>query len=288
MERLDGKTSVKLEFGKKKTATVLSASCWHYGNQSVSEEGIHNFLTKAKKHPWIHHGDMVEGITRKDVRFSIDEHKDSLLDSANMAIESIKKARKTCIGVIKGNHDDTPSKEIGDLADFIAVHAGVKYLTATCFVRYKCPKGTATGFYAHGSGGSNPRSGDPERKQLNRQIWLRNLLSQFKADICGIGHTHHFIVTPPCSEERLCIGDEANIKRRPVSTRPGWYYAAPSMFQSYNLHADVGNYAEMKLYGATAMGWIETVFNQDGTIGCVREVYHTGVTKQEWTPRIVG
>ena len=282
------RVQAKLNFGKKKTATVLSTSCWHYGNPSVSEEGIHNFIKKAKKHSWLHHGDVVEGITRCDKRYSQDEHKDSLLYSASMAASTLQKANKTCIGLIKGNHDETPSREIGDLAEHVAIMGQVPYLSATCFIKFVCPNGKATGFFGHGSGGSNPKSGDPERKQLNRQIWLRNQLQQFDADICGIGHTHRFTVTPPCSEEKLNWGDEKNVGRKPVMIKPTWYYTAPSMFTTYDLHADAGNYAEMAMYGATDIGWIETVFNEDGTIPCIREVYSTGVTKQEWYPRIVG
>ena len=282
------RNDVKLNFGKSKTATVLAASCWHYGNPSVSEEGIHKFIQRAKKQQWLHHGDLIEGITSKDRRFSVDEHKDAILDCVNMAIETLKKAPKTCIGLLKGNHDDTPSKDIGDLSEFMAHMAGVPYLSATCFLKFIAPKGESTGFFAHGSGGSNPRAGDPERRYLNRQMWLRNMLSQFEADIAGIGHTHRFTVTPPCSEEKLMFGDEENVTRTPVKTKPGWYYTCPSMFTTYDLHADKSNYAEMKLYGATDIGWIEMVFNQDASIGCVREVYSSGVTKQEHYPKVVG
>jgi predicted phosphodiesterase len=279
---------VKLEFGKKKTTTVISTSCWHYGNPSVSQEGIHKLITKCKKHQWLHHGDIIEGITKGDRRHAQDEHKDSLLYEMQQAAATIEKANQSCIGLIKGNHDETPSTEVGDVVEDISIRAKVPYLSATCYLNFIAPKGKATGFFAHGSGGSNPRAGDPERKLINRQVWLRNLLSQFDADICGIGHTHRFTVTPPCYEEKLTIGDEANVKREPILTRPTWYYTAPSMFTTYDLHADTSNYAEMKLYGATDIGWIETVFNEDGTIPCIREVYSTGKTKQEWYPRVVG
>ncbi len=278
----------KLNFGKKKVATVLSTSCWHYGNPSISTEGIGNFLKRAKNHAWIHHGDLVEGIMKNDSRYEAGAHKDTLLYTMSMASQEIRKAAGTCIGLIKGNHDDTPSKSVGDVAEKIAIDAGVPYLTATCFINFLAPKGKSTGFFAHGSGGSNPKAGDPERRQLNRQIWLRNQLSQFEADICGMGHTHRFTVTPPCAEEKLCWGDNNNVGRKPIQTRPTWYYTAPSMFTTYDLHADASNYAEMKLYGATDIGWIETDYEKDGSIPCVREVYSTGKVKQEWYPRVVG
>jgi len=279
---------VKLNVNKKGTSTVLATSCWHFGNPSVSQEGIHNFLKKAKKHQWIHHGDVIEGITRGDRRFNQDEHKQTIADAIFTASESLKTANKTCIGLIKGNHEATPSNDFGDISEFIARSAGIPYLGAIAYIKYKTKGGESTALYAHGNGGSNPRTGDPERKYLNRQIWLRNLLAQFEADIKGIGHTHRSIVTPPCYEERLSFGDLDNVKREPVLAKPAWHYAAPSMFTTYDLHADTSNYAEMALYGATDIGWIEKVFDSDGQIACIREVYSTGKTKQEHYPRIVG
>ena len=279
---------IKLNYNNKKTATVLAASCWHYGNPSVSEEGIHKFMQRAKNKQWLHHGDLIEGIMRSDRRFSADEHKDAILDCVEMAVQTLKKAPKTCLGLLKGNHDETPSKEIGDVSEFMARMAGVPYLSATCFLRFLSLKGSSTGFFAHGSGGTNPRAGDPERRYLNRQTWLRNYLSQFEADIGGMGHTHRFTVTPPCSEEKLVYDADGELKRKPIKTKPSWYYTCPSMFTTYDKHADSSNYAEMKLYGATDIGWIEIVFNEDASIGCVREVYASGVTKQEHYERIVG
>ena len=279
----------KLDFGKKKTATMLSISCTHIGNPSVDKEGVHKFMTKAKRYPWIHHGDIIEGIVRTDKRWSVDEHKDNLLTCMTQGAQMLSRANKTCIGVIKGNHDQTPSKEIGDVAEYIANQAKVPYLTAVCFVKFLCPGGSATGFFAHGSGSTNQLAGEPERRMVNKRIWLRNRLSQFDADLKGMGHVHKFIVAPPCYEEKLSINySEDNVKRRPSLTRPSWHYAAPSMFKTYDVHADTSNYGEMALYGATDLGWVETVFNRDGTIACMREVYSSGKVKQEHYASIVG
>jgi hypothetical protein len=279
---------IKLEFGKKKTATMLATSCWHFGNPSISKEGISNFIKKAKKHPWIHHGDIIEGITKGDRRFSIEEHKMVLLDAVDIAIGELEKANKTCVGLLKGNHDQTPSTDIGDVSEFIAVRSKVPYLTATAFLKVIGQTGHSIGFTGHGTGGSNPKAGEPERKDVTRKIWLRNLLGQFTCDWGGIGHTHRFTVAEPCYEEKLTFGDDGNVRREPELVKAGWYYTAPSMFTTYDLHADTSNYAEMQLFGATDIGWIEMVFNRDGQIGCIREVYATGKVKQEHYPRIVG
>jgi hypothetical protein len=278
---------VRLNYNRSGTAKLLATSCWHYGNRSVSDEGIHRFLQVAKKHPWLHHGDIIEGIMRSDRRFSIEEHKDTVVTAMGYAIDSLGRAKKTCVGLLKGNHDETPSKEIGDVSEYIANSAGVPYRGGICWLDIRGQKGQSRGVFAHGSGGSNPYAGEPERRQLNREIWLRNRLQSFDVDIAGIGHVHRFITCPPCAEEKLSI-NAGDLKRLPVVTRPVWYYAAPSMFKTYSLHADTTNYAEMKLYGATDIGWIEMVFDRDGKCACIREVYGSGKIKQERYPRIVG
>lgn len=270
-----------------KWVTVLATSCWHRANPAMHIEGVMRFIERAKKHPWKHHGDGVEGVLAGDKRFAIDEHKEPLLDAIKWTAGTIESARKTCIGYILGNHDYTPSKEIGDVGEYIAMCAGVPYLTATCFIRFQAPEGECVGFFCHGTGTAQYRTGEPERKTANRQVKLRDILKPFHADICGMGHMHTSIVTPPCLEERLTVDDDDKVKRRPVIVRPNWYYAAPSMFMTYPDDKPGTNYAEMRIYPAKDLGWIEYDIGRDGTIYCVREVYETGETKMEHEPTVV-
>ena len=266
-------------------ATILAGSCWHIGNDAVHIKGINNFLAKAKKHSWILHGDVIEGVTPFDKRYEKDAHEASLVSTIQKAADLIKEAQSNCIGLLKGNHEDAPSKTFGDVAEDIAMRAGVPYLTATCFIKFVCPAGQFTGFFAHGNGSANYRTGEPERKKSNKQIKLRDILKDFHADICGMGHLHKSISTAPCSELRLSVGEDNTVKRRPIVTRPGWFYAAPSMFKTYNGHKS--NYGEMKIFPAVDLGWIEFDVNRQGEILEIREVNEEGVTLETTRPTVI-
>ena len=266
---------------KAKKTTLMATSCWHYGNPAIHEEGVAKFLKKAKKYSWIHHGDVIEGITPYDKRFEKDAHEMSLMNSVQIAAGKIEEAQSSCIGLIKGNHESAPSKDIGDVSEDMAMRAGVTYLSATCFLRFICPDGDFTGFFCHGNGSANYRTGEPERKKVNKSVKLRQILQMFNADICGMGHLHTSIATAPCEEMKLSIDEDMQVKRRPFVTRPGWYYAAPSMFKTYN--GMDSNYAEEKIFPANSIGWIEYDVSRAGEILCIREVDENGKTIDETT-----
>ena len=80
---------------KAKKTTVMATSCWHYGNPAIHEEGVAKFLKKAKKYSWIHHGDVIEGITPYDKRFEKDAHEMSLMNSVQIAAGKIEEAQSS-------------------------------------------------------------------------------------------------------------------------------------------------------------------------------------------------
>ena len=275
----------KFEY-KNEYTTVMAASCWHLGNPSVHMEGIDRFMEKAQSHDWIHHGDIIEGITPSDRRFEHGEHTAALLSTIDDAVDKVKEAASSCIGIIQGNHEATPSREIGDIAETISMRSGVTYLSDVTFIEFECPDGTFTGFFAHGNGTANYRIGEPERKAVNKQIKLRQILQSFNADICGMGHLHKSITTAPCAEMRLSMQDMV-VKRRPVVVRPGWYYATPSMFKTYDQDLTHGNYGSRSLFPAVDIGWIEFDISRSGEIKCLREVDEKGSTLEERTITVV-
>ena len=95
-----------------------------------------------------------------------------------------------------------------------------------------------------------------------------------------MGHMHQSIVAPAVDEYKL-TSVNGTIKRRPVTTRQGWYYAAPSMFTTYPPDASYPSYAEMKIYPATDLGWIEIVVNDKGEIQAIEEYYDNGDLRAE-------
>jgi hypothetical protein len=278
--------TTKLEFGKKKQVKLLATSCWHIGNPAVSQKCIGKFIEKAKKHQWIHHGDIIEGITPDDRRFEAESHSATIMKCMESASEYIKRASKTCVGLVLGNHEHTPSTKIGDISETMARWGEVPYLSAVAFLNWKCPKGKFTHFVCHGNGSANYRTGEPERRRINKKIKLRSILDSFEADLKGMGHMHQSISVSPCEEKKLCVVD-GKLDRHPVQVRSGWAYAAPSMFKTYNEKVQQTNYGELKIFPANDIGWIEVIVNDNGTIDRILEVNESGDVVEETIKTIV-
>jgi len=276
----------RIKFPRSGPATILAGSCWHIGQPAVHWDGIALFMERAKQHTWIHHGDIIEGIMAGDKRFSVKEHGDAITNCCTKASEIISEASKTCIGLLQGNHEAAPSRSMGDLAELIALNARVPYLQTTCAAKLLCPNGELTAFWAHGNGSAMYKTGEPERKKANRKVKLRDILAGFDFDLVGMGHLHRGIITPPCFEMKLNLMG-GKVKRRPVETRSGWYYAAPSMFRTYNTETGHGNYGESALYPSTDIGWCEVVVNRDGSVAALRRVDEDGNTIEEVEEEVV-
>ena len=275
------------------TASVLYTACWHIGNNALCEEGIDTFLKKAQKSPWVHLGDICEAIMPSDPRFSIQEHDNPVLAQQEFAAKKMKTAKKNLWVLIPGNHDIKLSSKIGgvvphilELMGYNEVQKKEQFLTYSCFMRIHCPKGICETFLSHGGSTASYSSGEAERISINKKVRLRNILRRFSADVRGIAHMHNTIISPPVYMLKLLpVGKQ--VKRRPVAEKPGWCFACPSMFKTYDDTATHGNYAEAKLYNPTDIGWIEVVLNRDGTVKCIRQILEDGRIKQELEPTVV-
>ena len=277
-------------FGKhKKRIELVSWQDLHIGNSAFHDECFNSMVKRAKTRPNIGLGDFIEAIAPDDPRFAIGEHSDTLLEEIAYASKMIAPLAKTCIGVIPGNHEDKAARKIGfvveDICGRVKDKTGIvlQHLSDTCYIDFKCPDGTFRGFFAHGGSNTNPRSGEPERRQVNKKIWLRNYLYDFDAYLKGIGHGHKCIVAEPVMEHKLTVSD-GRVKRRPVPIIPGWHYMGPYMFRTYDQDASTGNYAERQLYRSTSIGWVEPVINRDGTIPMMRHMGDDGSVLNEYVP----
>lgn len=287
-------TSRELDFGKSKIAVVNFTACWHEGNQAMHEEGLELMLNGFRKRsePWIQLGDILEAIIPFDPRYAVDEHKITFVNEVSAVIGHVSLAAETCWGLVTGNHEARASRQLGDITqlvcDGVKLGTGVKlqHLSNVCNMEINCPKGICRGFFAHGAMTANFKSGDADRIELNRKKKLRDYLRRFDANLKGIAHGHRTIIAEPIAEEKLGAKG-GKMKREPVTVVEPWCFAAPSMFKVYDEKSTVGNYAEMALYDPTDLGWIQVVFERDGSIPCIRQMLETGEIKEEVKPKVV-
>lgn len=265
-------TSVKLASKE----TVLFQSCAHIGNPNVHLEGLNLFFERARKHKWVQLGDFIESIMPGDPRFNVSEHTEATLSCIDTAIKYTQKARRTCVGLIVGNHEYKLSAKIGNVTEQIANGASVPYGGHTLAIHFHTAKNATSTLCAHGAGNIGSRTVEAERNDANNKIKLRSILRPFEFDLKVIGHFHRIIVAEPVAENRLSVNAMLESKRRPVLTRPEWCVACPSLFSNYHI-GGIGSYAEAKLYPPTDMGWMEVDF-RDGLVEVVRAVNESGET----------
>lgn len=216
---------------------------------------------------WIGQGDLVEAILPSDKkRFSISTHTEPILKSCRKIADEIKIYSSNCLGQLMGNHEHAASSETGNIMDHnICAIAGVPYLGMTAFITLKFPFGCKTLFAAHGARSNIQRNPNPLRRDVARKMALINLLADYEADIKGVGHWHTEIVVPPIEETALTLKG-SRIKLRPRKWTPAWHYSLPAMFKSFTEQEDFPSYAERMLLKPTSLGWLESIYEEDGTI----------------------
>jgi hypothetical protein len=265
------------------TIEILACSCSHYGNPGFDADAHSLFIERAKKQPWVHHGDSIESILPGDKRHNVDEHKATVLDQAMEYADLIAPAAKTCIGMNMGNHEYSVSKLIGNISLLISKQAGIPYLGYSARVDLLSPSGICRAFFAHGARNNTARAGDPELRTTRREINLRKLFEPYDADLCGCGHFHRHIVTPAVDVEKIgAVNGKMEFVPKPFDNK--WHYSAPSFFKGYE-EGDMPSYGELFMYGPTHIGWIGIIMNRDGTIAAIREYYGSGKQRNEYTRR---
>lgn len=272
----------------KDVTTLVWTGDWHLGDPTCVPKCVEACMTRIvdRKLPWIHGGDACEMITPKDKRSDVQviQEGGTVLSQISQAVEWIKAGRKTCIGLIGGNHEDTVSKEIGDVSQKIASDAGVPYLTQTAFVRLELPKGKCDVFITHFIPGLHYKAGSPDRIAANQAIRLRDLTRKFYADLKLAAHIHKFICAAPTYEQCLYLEQSGKVQDAPKSYNPFWHVVCPSMKRTY---IETRNWAQGRLCNPTNIGWAEIDIRADGQIQEVRHVGADGKTVETVKPFVL-
>lgn len=278
---------IQLRFTKRrKTEEIIYGACWHLGNPNIHSEGIAKFIERAQKQIWFHDGDLVEGILPFDKRFDVGEHEDSLLSSRDDAEMIVRKASKTCAGLIRGNHDDKASRIVGDIVESVANSAGVDYLGYIAYLNFMCDDcSVCRCLVGHGTGTMNYNSDVPERDEANRKQRLRRKYKRFEADVVAIAHYHRPIVSEPIDIMTGCVEDD-ELKLRPVTEQDKWIVACPSMFKNYGEGISL-SYAEAMHLPPQPLGWMGIVIDSNGNVPAIREYDQDGALVQEYEKKVI-
>jgi len=203
--------------GKDSVLYVLSDT--HIGHPNTDMRLLQRHIDEIREHeaPWIHLGDWVDAIAADDRRFSIEDHRMSVVESYLDMEELFNPIIPSCLAVLRGNHGSKWSKMEGDMIKIIARRWGVPYLGYQGFLVFNSIKI----FMHHGAGGGRKRGA----KTIRLNEW-----SQFiEADMYLQGHTHTYV---QFTDEKIM----------PNNRRKTRYYGnTPGYIRSYRGH---DNYVE--------------------------------------------
>ena len=177
--------------GPHKTLYVLGDTHLGHPNTDLSKIERHIREIYLSEAPWVHLGDWVDAISADDKRFSISDHRTSVVESYLDMEELFNSIAHQCEGVLRGNHGSKWSKQEGDMIRVIARKWGVEYLGYQGFLIFNKTKI----FMHHGAGGG--------RKRGAKAIRLKEWMEQREAELYLQGHTHAYM---QFTEPRVVMG----------------------------------------------------------------------------------
>ena len=205
---------------EQETIYVISDTHIGHRNSNLKLLRKHIDLIKETQAPWLHLGDWVDAISPDDRRFSIEDHRDSVVASYDISEDMFKPIMQQNIAILRGNHGSKWSKREGDELRRMAKRHNIQYLGYCGFVTVKLKGKSYKIWLHHGAGGGRKRGA----KTIRLNDW-----SQFvEADLYLQGHTHTYVAFP-------------DTKLTTSKKRLRWYANAPGYIDSYTGH---DNYVE--------------------------------------------
>lgn len=251
----------------------------HLGKLGADVDGFIKFL--ETKYPKFLVGDLIEGIAPTDKRYSQSEHGGFSITKALSELEAILKQYNTTIwGVMKGNHEETLFKTIGNFYEEpiklptgklavggICSRTDIRYMGDMAYIvlKYKGKQLKLQLMHPY-KGNVAYKTGEPKRIDINEQLKTKNLQAYITdADFYACAHFHILKVNKPDRVKKLIWDDKKNNLTMGYSypEDPRWYCLTGSFAKNYILNNRDGDYSEQWKVKPSDLGWIELQFNKD-------------------------
>jgi hypothetical protein len=248
--------------------TLVWTGDWHLGSGTECRQTIDLLVSKIKKEKlqWLHGGDIIDAVLPKDKRADIQTAQSTLIEQIEDTVKLLKPIAETGIGLMSGNHEQSVARDTGNFSTHICNQTGLQYLTVACFVTLNLPGKNLVTYAAHHTKTNNPRAGEPERREANAVVRLREAGMFERADLKMFAHIHHFICTPPVYSKQM-YPDGKEVKLGWFLERDGWHLTTPTMRKFYTL---IPTYEEAQSIKPSDIGWAEIDIHKNGTISEVR------------------
>lgn len=190
---------------------------FHCGAKAHDREALARDVRAVAEDPcalWVCPGDVLEGIVPGDKRFRQHEVDPRYLenlegmwnDITDELCELLSPIADKCLGVVRGNHDETVAKRhYFTIGEALKYRIGLPFLGSKGFVRLRFTRGRAVRVFTvhvcHGTG-----SGTSPSAALNM---LSKQMLRYDADITVMGHVHAKTVWTP---ERVTLSRRGELR----------------------------------------------------------------------------
>lgn len=242
------------------------SACWHVGNPMCREAFIADMLLRVRKTKnanLLLGGDQIEAIAPIDKRYCAESHDQTVVNQLQKYASFLAPVKKQLAGMIMGNHE-YKLKYLGNVCKLVLDMAQIdkaKFLGGVGYINFITNNAkilrTVCG---HSSFSHGKAIGNKETYEARVQARLRASLEHWDADLKLAAHSHHGLVAPPMSLDKLST-QGGEVKMRPDKFIDYWCAISPSMFASYD-DLEMPSYAEIAMLPPTDIGYVVVKINK--------------------------
>jgi len=203
----------------------------------------------------IHHGDIMECITRTDKRYSPETTKGLPLEQFKAAKYNLGPIAGNIDALLQANHDHRLD-EYGRFVMELCEDLDIPFGTWSCHLNWRDSKDRLlfNTYHTHGRRMITSSADDPDRQLTNMNLTLKRQL-KFKFGDCAImckGHTHKLLIRKPQGVLALKGGEDRILQGY---TTDYIDYTAPYIHPDFRWYVNTGSF--LKLFGDDTTGYAE-------------------------------
>lgn len=253
-------------------------SCTHFGSIFHHEDGWDATADMVKtkidglpveRNKIIHHGDVVDFIDPRDMRWSFEEftgEQQLLRGQETEAKKRLDVLRGHWVTIMLGNHEYSKLQSYGNICKELCEFLKIPYGGWASKITYQNNRGEQLfkHYVTHGARGISSTAHPPARRRMNKLLALRRLL-EGKASDCGLmsrSHTHWNDRLKPESDWYFADdGKEIQVNRikteyteEYIHPDLRWYVSVGSYYKGYDAKHSAIAYSERKDYDPLPCG----------------------------------
>jgi len=242
----------------------------HYGEPGADVRLFEKLMEDAREEgrKVILLGDLITSILPTDKRFEIETHAKNFEEQRDYLNQLFAKYKNNIELVFMGNHEGKLIKTHGDFLERMCKRHDINYAGFRCNILYERDINQFNVLYTHGSKTFNYRAGEEKRKQINKEIRLKDILGNgIEADLYIQGHAHEGVMYTDPFRLFMVNEDGKKYQERYLQTGEGkTYVCIPALLRGHQHES----YASRSDYRPTEVGCVDLDWDENLDIKDIR------------------